>query len=93
VDINRNTASIIPHGHAFVFVNGDSDPIAFPGQGFINRVVNYLVDQVMQRFDVRTANVHTRAAADCFQPFQDLDIACVVVFLFFHVFLQMCSER
>lgn len=86
MDIYRDAASVIPHCDALVFVNGNNNPAAFTRQGFIYGIINDLINEVMKRFDIGTANIHARAAAHCFEPFKDLNIACVIVFLLFHFF-------
>ena len=44
------------------------------GQGFIDRVIDDFVDQVMQAFDPDVPDIHRRPFADGFQSLEDLDI-------------------
>ncbi len=78
MDIHRNTAPIIRHGDTAVGVNGDDDPVAGSSQGFVDRVIDYFVNQVVKGFEIGSANIHTRAAANSLEPFQNLDIFCSI---------------
>ena len=59
-------------------MNNNIDFRTVTGQGFIDRVINHFINEVMQRLDVGTADVHTRPSADGLQAFKDLDIFCAV---------------
>ncbi len=74
MDIHRDTTPVILHGHGAIRMDGYDDLVANPSQGFINGVIHHLVDQVVQRLQIRAAHVHPRAPADCLQAFQHLDI-------------------
>jgi hypothetical protein len=60
-------------GDALIGVDDDVDAVAGAGQGLVDRVVDHLVDQVVQRADVGAADVHAGAAAHGLQALQDLD--------------------
>ena len=63
---------------ALVGVDGHPYPGAGAGQHLVNRVVHDLVDEVMKGFVIGAAHVHTRAPANGLQPFQYLNIFCLV---------------
>jgi hypothetical protein len=48
MDVHRDSTSVIRHGDGIVRVNDHGHRIAVTGQRFVNRVVDDLVDQVMQ---------------------------------------------
>ena len=45
-------------------------------KGFIDRIVDHLVNQVMKRLLIRATDIHARPTPDGFKPFQNLDIFC-----------------
>ncbi len=57
-----------------VGVDDDIDRGAEPCQRFVHRVVDDLVDQVVEAFGTCRANVHARSLANRFKAFEDLDI-------------------
>ena len=57
----------------------DADAIANLGQRLVDGVVDHLVDEVMQRAHIGSADVHAGAPAHGLQPLQDLDGRCVVL--------------
>ncbi len=61
--------SVIHNLDATVFVQGDRDLGACPGKGLIHGVINCFVDQVVQRLNARTSDIHARAPADSLQSF------------------------
>ncbi len=74
VDVHRDAAAVVLHGHRGVGVDGDLNLVARPGHGLVDRVVDDFVDQVVQRFDIGATDVHARAAAYRFQTLQNLDV-------------------
>ncbi len=74
-----NTVAVVADAHAGVGVNGYLDAVAAPGQGFVDRVIDDLVGQVVERLDVGAADIHAGAAAHSFQTLEYLDIPGVVV--------------
>jgi hypothetical protein len=65
---HRNTAPIITNRDAVILIDRDEDLIAYTSQSFIDRIIDHLIYQVMQRFDIGTAHIHTGAAPDSFKP-------------------------
>ena len=52
--------------------------VAVPGQRLVDRVVDDLVDQVVQAALAGVADVHAGPLADRFEAFQDLDLVGAV---------------
>src|SRR5690606_17095446 len=74
VDVGGNAASVVGHGNRIVGVNGDDDVVAVPGQGLVDRVIDYLEHHVVQTRAVgRVADIHARALAHGLPPFEHLD--------------------
>ena len=74
MNLYRNAPPIIFNANGTVFLNSDHDFGAAASHGFINAIVDDFIYQMMQSTAVLAADIHTRAAADCFPPAQDLDI-------------------
>ena len=72
--IDRDAAAVVDDRHRPVDVNRDVDLIAEPGERFVDRVVDDLVDEVMQAGGPGRADVHRRPLADRLEPFEDLDL-------------------
>jgi hypothetical protein len=93
MDIHGNAAAVIVHSNTAIRVNGHRDPIADPCQGFVNGVIDNFIHQMMQGFLVGAAHIHTRAAANRLQAFQNLNILgsirTRVCNRFRHYFLRM----
>ena len=49
-----------------------------PRHGLVHRIVQHLGDQMVQGALVGAADIHARALADRFQPFQHFDGRCVI---------------
>ena len=73
VHVGRNAAAVVDDADRVVEVNRDVDFGAETGERFVDRVVDDLVDQVMQSGRPRGADVHRRTLADRFKAFEDLD--------------------
>jgi hypothetical protein len=79
VHVHRNPAPVVHHSDGVVDVDGDRDVLAESGQRFVDRVVNDLVDQVMQPGRSRGPDVHRRALPDGLEALQHLDFVGLVV--------------
>ena len=73
VNIDRNAAAVIDHSHRIVDVDGDFDFGAIARQRFVDGIIDYFVDQVVQTRFTRRTDVHGRPFSDCFKAFQHLD--------------------
>ena len=73
VHVGRNAAAVVDDADRVVEVDRDVDFGAEAGERFVDRVVDDLVNQVMQPGRPRGADVHRRTLADRFKAFEDLD--------------------
>jgi hypothetical protein len=78
VDVDRDTATVVDDAHAAILANGDADVVAIAGERFIDRVVDYLVDEVVETARPGGTDVHTGALAHCLKTLKDLDLICAV---------------
>ncbi|MEY9097155.1 hypothetical protein ABIA24_000064 [Sinorhizobium fredii] len=74
VDIRRNAAAVIRHGAGTIGIERDGDDVGVAGQRLVDRVVDDLVDHVVQTGAiVGIADIHARPLADGVQALQHLD--------------------
>ena len=57
--VHRDPRAGVPHGHGVVRMDRDVDEIVSPRECLVDRVVDYLVDEVMQATRARRPDVHT----------------------------------
>ena len=69
--VNRNAAPVVDHGDRVVEVNSYFDCVTVSGQRFVDGVVDYFIDQVMQPHIAGGADVHRRSFANRFATFKD----------------------
>ena len=70
VDVDRNAAPVVRHGHGFVGVYGDHHSVAMTRQGLVDRVVDHFEDHVVQAAAVvGIADIHSRTLADSVEAF------------------------
>jgi hypothetical protein len=74
VNINRNTSAIIGYGNQSIFIQGYIYTVTIPGHRFVHRVVQDLVNEVLQSSLIGAANVHPWPHPDRFQTLQDPDV-------------------
>ncbi len=74
VDVDGDAPSVVGHQAGAVRREVDVDLIALPGQGLVNRVVDYLVDEMVEPVDIGGPDVHPRPAPDRLQALQYLDL-------------------
>src|SRR5262249_42721928 len=78
-DVDRDAAAVVLDRHRVVEVDHHLDPAAVAGQVLVDRVVDHLVDEVVQSAAViGVADVHARALAHTLQALEDADRAGVV---------------
>ena len=77
--IHGDAAAVVDDGHRVVDVDRDVDLIAVAGQRLVDRVVDDLVDQVMQARRTGRADVHRRPLAHGLEPFENLDFVGAVL--------------
>ena len=86
VDIRRDAAAVVADGTAAVLFDRNPDLVAMPSEGFVNGVIDHLIDQVVQAPRPGGADVHPRALTDRLQALQDLDLLGAVGSLNFRGF-------
>src|SRR5918999_4341878 len=96
MNVDRNSSAVVDDRNAVIDVNGDFDRVAMAHKGFINRVINNFVYQMMQAAFGGIADIHPWAFSNRLKPFQDFDVIGTVdrilwVFLFGH-FLSLPSR-
>ena len=79
VHVDGNAAAVVDHRDRAVDVDRDVDFGAIAGQRFVDRVVDDLVDQVVQAGRAGRADVHRRALANRLEAFEHLDLVGAVV--------------
>ena len=77
--VDRNAAAVVDHRHGIIDVERDVDLIAVAGQRFVDRIVDDLVDQVMEARRTGRTDVHRRPFANSLQPLEDFDLVRAVV--------------
>jgi hypothetical protein len=79
LDAGRDAAAVVGDRDRVVGVDRDDDVVAKAREGFVDRVVDDLEDEVVQPRAVGgVADVHARALANRLEPFEDLDRAFAV---------------
>ena len=71
--VDRNAAAVVDDRDRTVDVNRDVDLVAEASQGFVDGVVDDLVDEMVQTGRTGRPDVHRGPLPDRFEPFQDLD--------------------
>ena len=79
VPIDRDAAAVVDDRDRPVDVNRDVDLIAEAGERLVDRVVDDLVDEVVQPGRPGRPDVHRRPLADGLEAFEDLDLVGGVV--------------
>ena len=79
VHVHRDAAAVVDDGHRAVEVDRDVDLGAVAGQRLVDRVVDDLVDEVVQAGGSGRPDVHRRALADGLEAFEHLDLVGAVV--------------
>ena len=71
-DADRDAAAVVDDGDRVVGVDGDVDAGAVAGEGFVDRVVDDLVDEVVEAARPGGADVHAGPLADRLEALEDL---------------------
>jgi hypothetical protein len=72
--VHRDAAAVVDDGYRTVHMDRDVDLRAEAGQGFVDRVVHHLVDEVVESLGPGGPDVHAGAFPDRFQALEDLDV-------------------
>ena len=81
---NRNTTAVIDNRSRTILFQIHLDPVTFPCQMFIHRIIHDLIHQMVQTFSGNTSDVHTRSLPNRFQSFQYGYTCCIIGFLLCH---------
>ena len=84
VHVHGDTATIVLHGYAIVFVNRYLDVCTISGQCLVDGVVHSLVNEVVQTLLADVADVHGGALAYSFQTLKNLDVGGAVIGIVCH---------
>jgi hypothetical protein len=79
VDVNGNTSTVVCYAYSAVFQNCDFNVVTVPGECFIDRVVDYFVDKVVEAAFTGGTDVHAGTLTDCFKAFKNRNRTCIVV--------------
>ncbi len=72
--LDRDAAAVVLDRAAVVRVEDDANGVAVTGEGLVDRVVDDLVDQVVQTARPGRADVHAGTLANRFQALEDGDV-------------------
>jgi hypothetical protein len=76
--VDRNAPPVVFDGDTVVLVDGDVDLFAETANGFVDRVVHDLVDEVVKTRGTCGPDIHRRPLADRIESFENLDGTGVV---------------
>ncbi len=73
--VDGDAPPVVQDRDGAVLVEGDHDGVAVTGHGLVDRVVDDLVDEVVEATEVGRADVHPGTPADRFQPLERFELA------------------
>ena len=81
-----DAAAVVDHLDDLALFQRNDDLVAVAGKRLVDRIVNDLIDQMMQPAGTGRADIHTRSFSDGLQPLKDLDLigAVIVLLIIFH---------
>ncbi len=89
--LDGDAAAVVLYAAAPIRLDPHDDAVAVAGQCLVDRVVQHLVNQVVQTADGAVADVHLRPLAHRLHAAQNLDVTCVV-FMCLHTGPQMSDQ-
>jgi hypothetical protein len=89
--LDGDASPVIFYTAAPVRLNSHRDVVTVAGQGLVDRVVQHLVNEVVQAADAAVADVHLRPLPHRLHAAQNLDVTCVV-FMCLHTGPQMSDQ-
>ena len=92
MDVGGNAAAVVLDGRAAVLIDAHVDPVAIPVRRLVDGVVHDLPEDVVQSAHARGTDIHAGAQAHRVQPFENGDIARVIM-LFRHIYLVKNAEN
>ena len=66
VHVGWNSSTIVLNSDGIVFIDCNSNGIAMSCESFIDGIIDYFPDQVVQAFDSYIPDVHGRTLSNCF---------------------------
>ena len=75
---DRNTTSVIFHRTGTICLKGHPYFITGTRQMLIYRIIDNLIDQMIESFGRGTSDIHSRTFPDCFKSFQYRYTACII---------------
>ena len=69
---------VVYNRYDIIFMQGDYNFIAAPGQSLIYTIIQHLIDKMVKPLGTCGANIHPWALAYRLQPLQDLDLVSTV---------------
>ncbi len=88
--IDRDATAIVNNGHRVVDMDDDVNPRRVTGQRLVDRVVDHLINKVMQAHLAGRADIHGRPETNCLKAFEDLDVFARVAVVI--AVVVMCSR-
>ena len=77
--VDGDSSTVVGNGDRAVDMNRDVDFVTESGQRLVDRVVDDLVDQVMQASGSGRADIHRRPLPDGFEALENLDLVGAVI--------------
>ena len=77
-DVDRDARAPVADGHGVVGMERHLDPVVPAREGLVDRVVDDLVDEVVEAPEARRADVHARPETDRLEPLEDGDVFCCI---------------
>ena len=74
MDVDGDATTVVVDLAAAVAVEGDLDPVSGAGQRLVDRVIDHLVDQVVEASRACRSDVHARTPPHVLPAFEDLDL-------------------
>ncbi|MNW64293.1 hypothetical protein D3C74_425670 [compost metagenome] len=75
---DRNPTSVIDNSDTVVFMDSNLDMVTVTCERFIDTVVHYFPDQMMQTFGTGGTDIHPRTFPYGFQSFKNLNFICTI---------------
>ncbi len=83
VHIHGDTTAVIYYGNGVVGVDCHVYMVGIAGEGLVDRVVDNLINQMMQTFGGNVSNIHGRAFSHRLEAFEHLNITGAIFFFYF----------
>ena len=88
MNVHGDAPAVIDNGYGVVKMNINIDVRAITCHRFINGVIHYLIDEVMQASCVGRTDIHAGAAANCLQALKHLNLRSVIIIFHSLLFLS-----